>query len=153
MDRPKFAASFAVVLGVLAALGVAAAFSYVSQPVTSTVPVNPPSGNLQVSGAWPGSYVINATTISSFMVKNSVNTNVVFLMNLTISEASVSLSDATVLMAGTSANQGCGVGVCWYTSASTYTLEPGQSMPFDVSLSFHRIATFNLSIKAVGNGG
>lgn len=142
-----------VVVAILAFGGTALAFNFTSPPVSSSVPVNPPSGGLTVTGSWPTSYTINGTVVSSFYVKDSSTTNIQFGVNVTATKSGIGLSDNTILIAGVSPNQGCGVGVCWYTSASTWTLAPGQTMQVDVSVTPHTLGTLNLSFVAYGTGG
>jgi len=142
------------VLGFLLTAGVTvAAFSFQSPPIRSTVPVNPPGGNLAVTGSWPTSYTINGTKVSSFSVKDASDTNIVFGVNVTISKTDIQLGDVTLLIAGVSANQGCGVDWCWWTSADTWLLEPGQTKQVDVSVTPHILGSMDLSFVAAGEGG
>ena len=153
-DRIKLASRIASAVAVVLILSVgAAAFSFISSPIRSTVPVNPPSGNLIVTGSWPSSYTINGTKVSSFSVKDGSDTNIVFSVNVTIAMAGMQLGDVTLLIAGVSANQGCNAGSCWWTSAGTWPLEPQQSIVIDVSVTPHTLGSMDLSFVARGSGG
>src|SRR5438309_10337707 len=68
--------------------GLALGFRFVSQPVTTTVTSDPPSGNLWVNGSFPAHFVINQSSVGVFWITNKINAPVTFRLNFTISGVS-----------------------------------------------------------------
>src|SRR2546428_10502900 len=144
-----------IIGALLVTLTVVSAFSFVSQPVHQSVSVTPPTGNLVIaSGAFPTSYVINSTVVTSFVIKDASTTDINFSLNLTIT-GNVNLTSQTVLIGGENTRTTCFVGtVCYFLWDRSVLLYAQTSMQVDISISFHAIfSSLDLRLVAFGNGG
>ena len=138
----------------LVTLTMVSAFNFVSQPVQTNVIVGPPTGNLQLSGSFPQNLVINTTVVGSFSIKNAANVDISNVrLNVTISESGIDLTTVTVQIAGENPLVTCVPGQCYFLSARTWLIYAGTTMPVDISLNFHRLGSFAISVWASGNGG
>ena len=128
----------------------ALAFRFVSQPVTSTVTSDPPSGNLWVNGSFPAHFVINQSGVGVFWITNKINAPVTFRLNFTISGVS-DLYTVDPTIAGGTPNLALVPPNLYATSPLSYTLPVSGKIEIDVGATFHVVGTFTLSLRAVGD--
>ena len=147
--KKRFLRAFALVLGGVLALGVVAAFRFVSQPIQSTVTSDPPNGNLWVNGTFAAHFTINQSSVSVFWVTNKINAPVTFSMNFTISGVN-DLYTVDPTIAGSPPNLVL-IAPNLYATSGTYTLQSGQKIEIDVGATFHKLGTFTLTLRAVGD--